>query len=147
MDFLRNKKHATNKNWHWALDQYVSPKNHIKCCQKYVEIVEYWHETIKSYRYDRDISNSITMVSPAAFRRHRERGGESPPPSSSLASPLEGRRVPPLVHGRHGSRRGGAPPRLDLSLSLFSSVSRYCFLAENRFLNSWRSVTPIGLNF
>ena len=26
MDFLRNKKHATNRNWHWALDQYVSPK-------------------------------------------------------------------------------------------------------------------------
>ena len=24
--FLRNKKHATNRNWHWALDQYVSPK-------------------------------------------------------------------------------------------------------------------------
>ena len=26
MDFLQNKKHATNRNWHWALDQYVSPK-------------------------------------------------------------------------------------------------------------------------
>lgn len=26
MDFLWNKKHATNRNWHWALDQYVSPK-------------------------------------------------------------------------------------------------------------------------
>ena len=26
MDILRNKKHATNRNWHWALDQYVSPK-------------------------------------------------------------------------------------------------------------------------
>ena len=24
--FLRNKKHATDRNWHWALDQYVSPK-------------------------------------------------------------------------------------------------------------------------
>ena len=36
MDFLRNKKHATNRNWHWALDQYVSPKNSIKSCQKYV---------------------------------------------------------------------------------------------------------------
>ena len=24
MDFPRNKKHATNRNWHWALDQYVS---------------------------------------------------------------------------------------------------------------------------
>ena len=26
MDFLQTKKHATNRNWHWALDQYVSPK-------------------------------------------------------------------------------------------------------------------------
>ena len=24
--FLRNKKHATDRNWHWALEQYVSPK-------------------------------------------------------------------------------------------------------------------------
>ena len=32
--FLRNIKHATNRNWHWALDQYVSPKNSIKSCQK-----------------------------------------------------------------------------------------------------------------
>ena len=47
MDILRNKKHATNRNWHWALDQYVSPKNNIKCCQKYMKVVEYWHETIK----------------------------------------------------------------------------------------------------
>ena len=31
MCFLWNKKHATNRNWHWALDQYVSPKNNIKC--------------------------------------------------------------------------------------------------------------------
>ena len=39
MDFLRNKKHATNRNWHWALDQYVSPKNSIKSYQKYVKVV------------------------------------------------------------------------------------------------------------
>ena len=39
MDFLWNKKHATNKNWHWALDQYVSPKNSIKSCQKYMKVV------------------------------------------------------------------------------------------------------------
>jgi hypothetical protein len=39
MDFLRNKKHATNRNWHWALDQYVSPKNSIKSCQKYMKVV------------------------------------------------------------------------------------------------------------
>ena len=57
------------------------------------------------------------MIAPAMFRRHQDRGGESPPPySSSLAFPLDGRRVPPLIHGLHGSRRAGAPPRLDLSL-------------------------------
>ena len=39
MDILRNQKHATNRNWHWALDQYVSPKNSIKSCQKYMEVV------------------------------------------------------------------------------------------------------------
>ena len=66
-----------------------------------------------------------TMIAPAAFRRHRERGGESPPPSSSsLTSPLDGRRVSPLVLGLHGSGGAGAPPRLDLSL---------CFLLFLRF--------------
>ena len=45
----------------------------------------------------------------------RERG-ESAPPYSSLASPLAGRRVPPLVHGLYGSRGAGALPRLDLPL-------------------------------
>ena len=39
MDFLRNKKHATNRNWHWALDELVSPINHIKSFQKYVKVV------------------------------------------------------------------------------------------------------------
>jgi hypothetical protein len=33
-----------------------------------------------------------------------------------LGLPLDGRRVPPLVHGLHGSGGAGAPPRLDLSL-------------------------------
>ena len=48
-----------------------------------------------------------------------ERGGESPSPSSSsLASPLDGRRVPPLVHGLHGGVGARAPRRLDLSLYL-----------------------------
>ena len=56
MDILRNKKHATNRNWHWALDQYVSPKNSIKSCQKYMKVVEYWHGIIKNYRYDGDVS-------------------------------------------------------------------------------------------
>ena len=57
MYLLRNKKHATNRNWHWALDQYVSPKNNLKICQKYMKVVEYWHGTIKNYRYDGDVSS------------------------------------------------------------------------------------------
>ncbi len=58
-----------------------------------------------------------TMMSRAAFRCHRERGGESPPSSSSsLTSSLDGRRVSPLVHGLHGGGGARAPPRLDLSL-------------------------------
>ena len=56
MGFLLNIKHATNRNWHWALDQYVSPKNSIKSCQKYIKVIEYWHGTIKNYRYDGDLS-------------------------------------------------------------------------------------------
>ena len=87
------------------------------------------------------------ILAPAAFRHHQERGGDSPPPSySSLASPLDGRRVPPLVCGLHSGRGAGAPLRLDLPLS--SLLFRvFCFLAENRFLYSGRSVTPIALRF
>ena len=55
MDFLRNKKHATNRNWHWALDQYVNPKKSYKSCQKNVKVIEYWHGTIKNYRYDGEV--------------------------------------------------------------------------------------------
>ena len=43
-------------NWHWALDQYVSPKNSIKSCQKYMKVEEYWYGTIKNYIYDGDVS-------------------------------------------------------------------------------------------
>ena len=62
MDILRNKKHATNMNWHWALDQYVSPKNIIRSCQKYMEVVEYWHGTSKNYRYDGDVSAFPSLI-------------------------------------------------------------------------------------
>ena len=44
-----------------------------------------------------------------------EARGREPPPSS-LASPLDGRSVTPLVHGLHGGGGAGAPPRLDLPL-------------------------------
>ena len=66
------------------------------------------------------------ILAPAALRRHRERGGESPSPSSSLASPLDGRRVPPLVHGLHGSRE---PLRDWISLSI---LLHFAFLVSSR---------------
>ena len=50
------EKHKTCHKQELSLDQYVSPKNSIKICQKYVKVVEYWHGTIKNYRYDRDVS-------------------------------------------------------------------------------------------
>ena len=65
------------------------------------------------------VDRHSTMMAPAVFRCHRERGGESPPPSSSsLTFSLDGRRVSPLVHGLHGMGGVRAPPRLDLSLCL-----------------------------
>ena len=60
--FLQNIKHAINRKWHWALDQYVSPKNIIKSCQKYMKVEEYWHGTIKNYRYDGDVSASPSLI-------------------------------------------------------------------------------------
>ena len=36
--------------------------NHIKSFQKYVKVVEYWHGTIKNYRYDRDVSASPSLI-------------------------------------------------------------------------------------
>ena len=75
-----------------------------------------------------------------------ERGREPPPSSSCLDFPLYGRRVPPLVLGRHGSRRVGATPRLDLSL--FSSLFRDSVFWPNTISSiAWRSVTLIGLKF
>ena len=73
-----------------------------------------------------------------------ERGREPPSFLFFLGLPLDGRRVPPLVHGLHGSGGAGAPLRLDLPLcSLLFHV--FSHLAKNRFLYSGRSVTPIAL--
>ena len=44
------------------------------------------------------------------------RGREPPSFFFFLGLPLDGRRVPPLVHGLHGGGGAGAPPRLDLPL-------------------------------
>ena len=60
------------------------------------------------------------------------RGRKPPPSSSSLASPLEGRRVTPLVHGLHGGGGAGATPRLDLPLC--SLLFRVLRSGQKRFL-------------
>ena len=54
-----------------------------------------------------------------------ERGREPPPSYSSLASPLDGRRVSLMVIGLHGVGGARAPPRLDLSLFLCVLRSRF----------------------
>ena len=61
-----------------------------------------------------------TMMAPAVFQHHRERGGEGNPSSSSssLTLYLDGRRVSPLVLGFHGMGGARAHLRLDLSLCL-----------------------------
>ena len=76
---MRNIKHATDRNWHWALDQYVSPKNSIKSCQKYMKVVEYWHGTTKNYRYDGDVSQIKVEVlaQPCAMQARAKIGGTS----------------------------------------------------------------------
>ena len=38
------------------------PKNSIKSCQKYMKVEEYWHGTIKNYRYDGDVSASPSLI-------------------------------------------------------------------------------------
>ena len=75
-----------------------------------------------------------------------ERGESPPSSSSSFTFPLDGGRVSPLVLGLHGMGGARAPPRLDLSLCL-SLFLRFLILPFHHFLNSRRSVTPIGLNF
>ena len=79
-------------------------------------------------------------MAPAAFRRHRERGGRAPLSSSSLTSSLDGRRVSPLVLGLHGV--GGASPSeigsvsLSLSVSTFRSAALSPFHIYMEILNS-----------
>ena len=80
----------------------------------------------------------VMMMAPGGVPAPSEaRGRESPPPpSSSLTSSLDGRRVSPLVHGLHGMGGARAPPRLDLSLSVFafpdSTLSPFLIFPEIR---------------
>ena len=45
---------------HWI--NMLVPKNSIKGCQKYIKVGEYWHGTIKNYRYDGDVSGCKEAV-------------------------------------------------------------------------------------
>ena len=62
MDFLRNKnmQQIGTGTGHWI--NMLVPKNSIESCPKYMKVVEYWHETIKNYRYDGDISASLSLI-------------------------------------------------------------------------------------
>lgn len=87
-----------------------------------------------------------TMMAPAVFRRHWERGGEGPflfffldlLPSWEKGFPSS---PWPPWHGR------GESPYDIGSFSLSLSVSVLQILAFHGFLYSWRFVTPIGLKF
>ena len=45
---------------HWI--NMLVQKNSIKSCQKYMIVVEYWHGTMKTYRYDGDVSASPSLI-------------------------------------------------------------------------------------
>ena len=45
---------------HWI--NMLVPKNSINSCQKYMKVVEYWHGTIKNYRYNGDVSASPSLI-------------------------------------------------------------------------------------
>ena len=80
---------------------------------------------------------AVMMMAPGGTPASPEARERAPPSFFFfLGLPLDGRRVPPLVHGLHGGGGGGAPPRLDLSLCLSLSfcVPRF-FLDSRDFLN------------
>ena len=51
---------------HWI--NMLVPKNSIKSCQKYVKVVEYWHGTIKNYRYVGEVSAPGSIFHHIYFR-------------------------------------------------------------------------------
>ena len=87
-------------------------------------------------------------MAPAAFRRHRERGGESPPFFFFfLDLPPRWEKGFPSGPWLPWRRRGGSHSEIG-SLSLcFLLFLRSQILPFHCFLNSRRSVTPIGLKF
>ena len=90
-------------------------------------------------------------------RRHDPSLGSTPAPPEArgreppyfffiLGLPLDVEESSPFGPWSPWRWRGGSPSEIG-SPSLFSSVSRSPDLAENRFLYSGRSVTPIALRF
>ena len=75
-----------------------------------------------------------------------ERGREPPSFLFFLGLPPRREESSPYGPWPPWRRRGRSPSEIG-SPSLFSSVSRSCFLALHRFLNSQRSVALIGLKF
>ena len=52
---------------HWI--NMLVPKNSIKICQKYMKVEEYWHGTIKNYRYVGDVSSIPKLNSCSSLSR------------------------------------------------------------------------------
>ena len=128
----------------------VSPKNSIKSCQKYMKVVEYWHGTIKNYRYDGDISSSSCVEGGRVGDDGGELVGDDDDGHGSVPAPSEerGRGAPfflffldllprwekdfpsgpwPPWHGR-----GESPSEIG-SVSLSLSVSAFCLAALSPF--------------
>ena len=55
----KNMQQTRTDTGHWI--NMFSPKNSIKSCQKYMKVVEYWHEPNKNYRYDGDVSPKVSF--------------------------------------------------------------------------------------
>ena len=81
---------------------------------------------------------AVVMMAPGSVPAPPEARGESLPSYyfSSLNFSLDGRRVSPLVLGSHGMGGARAPPRLDLSLSVYafscSALSPFLIYPEIR---------------
>ena len=79
-------------------------------------------------------------------RRSFDATGREPPSFFLfLGLPLDGRRVPPLVHGLHGGGGAGAPPRLDLPL--YSLLFRVPRSGPSQFLKFPEILNFDGLKF
>ena len=56
----KNMQQTGTGTGHWI--NMLVQENHINYCQKYVKVVQYWHGTIKNYRYDGDVATSPSLI-------------------------------------------------------------------------------------